>query len=182
MTRCFSAPWGVLPAVCLSFLVHLGFPLQSPGQDPGPQPDSKPLPTPVEPQVTPAQPGLELASPAVPPASSAGINLTTPEKQDRAAPRTFKATAYSLRGRTATGVKTKPGVIAADPRVLPLGSVVHVRAGQYSGVYTVHDTGRLVKGNLVDVWLPSSREARTFGRRKVKLQVLRYGQRRKATR
>jgi len=181
MTKCFSAPWGALPAVCLSFLVHLGLPPQSPGQDPAQQPDSKPLPTPVEPQVTPAQPGLELANPAVP-ASSAGINLTIPEEQDRTAPRTFKATAYSLRGRTATGVQTQPGVIAADPRVLPLGSVVHVRAGQYSGVYTVHDTGRLVRGNLVDVWVRSSHEARTFGRRKVKLQVLRYGPRYKATR
>jgi 3D (Asp-Asp-Asp) domain-containing protein len=73
------------------------------------------------------------------------------------------------------------GVIAADPRVLPLGSVVQVRAGDYSGVYTVHDTGLLVKGRAVDIWMPSSREARSFGRRQVKLQVLRYGPRKMQT-
>src|SRR6267143_3719180 len=41
----------------------------------------------------------------------------------------FHATAYCLKGRTASGVDTRPGMIAADPRVLPLGTVVHIRAG-----------------------------------------------------
>lgn len=92
----------------------------------------------------------------------------------------FTATAYALKGRTRTGVYVRRGVIAADPKVLPLGSVVHLKAGKYSGVYTVQDTGRLIKGNVVDVWMPSNREARDFGRRKIKIHVLKEGKRKKS--
>ncbi len=90
-------------------------------------------------------------------------------------PKDFSATAYSLRGITRSGIYVRPGVIAADPRVLPLGSVVQIKAGVWSGVYTVEDTGRLIKGNIVDVWLPTTREAMQFGRRNIKLHVLRLG-------
>ncbi len=89
--------------------------------------------------------------------------------------KSFTATAYALKGRTRSGTYVRRGVIAADPRVLPLGSVVHLKAGKYSGVYTVQDTGRLIKGNIVDVWVPSNSEARDFGRRKIKVHVLREG-------
>lgn len=107
-----------------------------------------------------------------------GPALTEPEIDSEGAPRNFAATAYNLRGRTASGLYVRRGVIAADPRVLPLGSVVQVKAGQYSGIYTVHDTGHRIKGHIVDIWMPSSHEARRFGRRPVKLQVIRYGPRR----
>lgn len=89
--------------------------------------------------------------------------------------KTFRATAYALKGRTRTGVYVRRGVIAADPRILPLGSVVQLTAGKYSGVYTVHDTGGKIKGDIIDVWMPSNKEARQFGRRKVKLQVIKLG-------
>jgi 3D (Asp-Asp-Asp) domain-containing protein len=87
----------------------------------------------------------------------------------------FQATAYTLRGRTASGEFTRHGMVAADPAVLPLGSVVEIDAGNFSGVYVVHDTGAKVKGNLVDVWMPSPKAARQFGRRSIKLTVLKYG-------
>jgi len=90
-------------------------------------------------------------------------------------PQSFQATAYALKGRTRTGASVRRGVIAADPHVLPLGSVVQLRAGKYSGVYTVHDTGGRIKGNVIDVWVPDNREARQFGRRRIKLHVLRLG-------
>ena len=90
-------------------------------------------------------------------------------------PKNFKATAYALPGRTRTGAYVRRGVIAADPRVIPLGSVVQLKAGKYTGVYTVHDTGGKIKGNIVDVWVPSNQEARQFGRRNVKLHILRFG-------
>jgi 3D (Asp-Asp-Asp) domain-containing protein len=90
-------------------------------------------------------------------------------------PRSFEATAYSLRGVTRSGTYVRRGVIAADPRVLPLGSKVHLKAGNYSGVYTVQDTGKAIKGKRIDVWMPSSREARSFGRQNVRLTVLKYG-------
>lgn len=102
------------------------------------------------------------------------VSFAEPEQHSKHAPRTFRATAYALKGRTRSGVWTKQGVIAADPRVLPLGTLVQVNAGQYSGVYTVHDTGGAIKGNRVDVWMPTTKEARRFGRRNIKLVVLRY--------
>jgi 3D (Asp-Asp-Asp) domain-containing protein len=84
----------------------------------------------------------------------------------------FHATAYCLKGRTASGINTRPGVIAADPSVLPLGTVVHLRAGRYTGTYTVMDTGGRIKGRLVDVYVPTYKEAMEFGRRQVKIKVI----------
>lgn len=84
----------------------------------------------------------------------------------------YTATAYTLRGRTATGSSTKRGVIAADPRVLPLGTKVRLHAGNWSGTYTVADTGGAVRGRKIDVWVPNSAEARQFGRRKIMLTVI----------
>jgi 3D (Asp-Asp-Asp) domain-containing protein len=90
-------------------------------------------------------------------------------------PSVFSATAYSLNGQTASGAYVRRGVIAADPRIIPLGSVVQITAGKYSGVYTVLDTGRVIKGKIVDLWMPSYREAINFGRQQVKIRVLRRG-------
>jgi 3D (Asp-Asp-Asp) domain-containing protein len=94
-------------------------------------------------------------------------------------PTNYVATAYSLRGRTASGRPVAKGLIAADPRHLPLGSRVRLDAGNYSGEYLVADTGSLVRGKRIDIWTPSSREALRFGRRTVKLTVLSYGGRKK---
>ncbi|HEU4765975.1 MAG TPA: 3D domain-containing protein [Pyrinomonadaceae bacterium] len=90
-------------------------------------------------------------------------------------PTPYVATAYSLRGRTASGLPVAKGLIAADPRHLPLGSRVRLEAGAYSGEYLVADTGGLVRGRRIDIWTPSSREAMRFGRRTVKLTVLSLG-------
>jgi 3D (Asp-Asp-Asp) domain-containing protein len=94
-------------------------------------------------------------------------------------PSPYVATAYSLHGRTASGRPVAKGLIAADPRHLPLGSRVRLEAGTYSGEYLVADTGTLVRGKRIDIWTPSSREAMRFGRRTVKLTVLSYGGRKK---
>jgi 3D (Asp-Asp-Asp) domain-containing protein len=136
-----------------------------------------PFPTtpPSDPFLKPINPEMTFVVEAHASKLSEILSFAPPEFQNAKAPRTFHATAYSLKGRTATGIETRPGVVAADPKVLPLGSLVEITAGSYSGVYTVHDTGGAVKGNLVDVWMPSSKEARQFGRRAIKLQVLRYG-------
>jgi 3D (Asp-Asp-Asp) domain-containing protein len=93
-------------------------------------------------------------------------------------PVAYMATAYSLRGRTASGRLVSKGVIAADPKVLPLGSRVRLEAGSYSGEYLVADTGGAVRGYRIDIWTPSTSEAFRFGRRAVKLSVLSYGGRR----
>ncbi|NOT63969.1 MAG: 3D domain-containing protein [Acidobacteria bacterium] len=126
-----------------------------------------------EPQVAVSVPAMTVTEPSHE-AKLAAVNFAEPDTKQEQAPRKFKASAYSIHGRTRSGVRTQQGTIAADPRVLPLGTVVQVSAGKYSGVYTVHDTGGAIKGNRVDVWLPSNKEARRFGRRAVKLVVLTY--------
>jgi 3D (Asp-Asp-Asp) domain-containing protein len=92
----------------------------------------------------------------------------------------YVATAYSLRGRTASGLPVNKGLIAADPRLLPLGSRVRLEAGAYSGEYLVADTGGAVRGRHIDIWIPTGREAMRFGRRTVKLTILSFGGKRKA--
>lgn len=86
--------------------------------------------------------------------------------------RSFRATAYCLRGRTASGQRVRRGLIAADPRVLPLGTKVQLTAGKYSGEYIVADTGGKVKGNKIDIWVPNCGEAIRWGNRGVKLTVM----------
>jgi 3D (Asp-Asp-Asp) domain-containing protein len=86
----------------------------------------------------------------------------------------YVATAYSLRGKTASGRMVGRGLIAADPRVLPLGSRVRLEHPGYSGEYVVADTGGMIRGKRIDIWTPSSSEAMRFGRRTVKLTVLSY--------
>lgn len=87
----------------------------------------------------------------------------------------FEATAYCDRGITRSGVYVKRGIVAADPRTLPIGSVIEVEAGRYSGIYTVLDTGSAVKGHIIDIYMPSYEEAIEFGRQCVKVRVLRLG-------
>ena len=81
----------------------------------------------------------------------------------------FTATAYCLKGRTAMGHGVRRGIIAADPRVLRLGSNVMINGGSYAGSYLVSDTGSRVKGKKIDIWMPSCAEARRFGRRTVQV-------------
>ena len=93
-------------------------------------------------------------------------------------PKSFEAmaTAHSVEGETASGTKSRPGVAAADPSVLPLGSRIRVQgAGQYSGVYTVEDTGRAIKGREIDLYMTSAAEAKKFGRQRVRVTVLESG-------
>ncbi len=95
--------------------------------------------------------------------------------ESKAISKTFLATAYCLKGQTASGVTVRRGIIAADPKVLPLGSVVRIQAGSYSGIYTVMDTGGAIKGRKIDIYIPTRKEAIVFGARKVKVEVLRRG-------
>ena len=137
-----------------------------------------------------AEPVTETAPAATPDAANeTSINLSTPPGLTPASktaaeivnvrvapPQTFTATAYSLRGRTASGKHVGKGVIAADHRVLPLGTRVRLEAGSYSGEYLVADTGGAMRGRKIDVWVPNNKEAFRFGRRGVKLTVLNYSE------
>ncbi len=87
----------------------------------------------------------------------------------------FEATAYCEAGITRSGAPTAPGVAAGDPSVLPLGSLVLVENDSYRAVLRVLDTGRLVKGRIIDVFMSDYDDAIQFGRQPVKLTVIHYG-------
>lgn len=89
----------------------------------------------------------------------------------------FSATAYCKGDTTASGVSVRTGVAAADPSILPVGSVVTVTTDnpRYNGVYTVMDTGPEVKGRELDLYLWSCKEALQFGRKQIQVDVLRLG-------
>ena len=89
----------------------------------------------------------------------------------------FTATAYCKGTTTASGVAVRRGIAAADPKVLPAGSVVTLSTGvtEFDGVYTVMDTDPKVKGRLLDLYVWSCHEALAFGRKAVEVTVLRLG-------
>lgn len=77
-------------------------------------------------------------------------------------------TAYCLtRTTTRRGRYVRAGIVAADPRIFPLARYIELYVGRrYLGRFLIDDTGRLIKGNIIDIWMPTCREARMFGRRK----------------
>ncbi|MGE0460675.1 MAG: 3D domain-containing protein [Vicinamibacterales bacterium] len=89
----------------------------------------------------------------------------------------FTATAYCKGETTASGVIVRTGIAAADPALLPVGTVVRVDMPnqRYSGIWTIMDTGPAVQGRVIDLYLWSCHEALAFGRRPVRLTVLRLG-------
>jgi len=91
----------------------------------------------------------------------------------------FTATAYCKGVTTASGVNVRAGIAAADPSLLPQGSVIQVDGESvpvpFRGIYTVLDTGPKIQGRLIDLYVWSCYEALDFGRRKVSLTILRHG-------
>ncbi|MBI3401399.1 MAG: 3D domain-containing protein [Acidobacteria bacterium] len=89
----------------------------------------------------------------------------------------FSATAYCKGMVTTSGVAVQTGIAAADPELLPVGSIVQIDElpPKYNGIYTVLDTGPSVQGRLVDVYMWSCYEALEFGRKPIRLTVLRLG-------
>jgi 3D (Asp-Asp-Asp) domain-containing protein len=89
----------------------------------------------------------------------------------------FNATAYCKGTTTASGVNVRSGIAAADPQLLPVGSVLNLAVGddRYNGIYTVMDTGPKVQGRVLDLYMWNCHEALRFGRKNVQVTVLRLG-------
>lgn len=105
-----------------------------------------------------------------------------PDPQDVASPATglvvrFRATAYCKGTTTASGAGIQTGIAAADPDLLPVGSVIRIEGlgSRYNGIYTILDTGPRVQGRQIDVYMWSCNEALAFGRKTIRLQVMRLG-------
>jgi 3D (Asp-Asp-Asp) domain-containing protein/peptidoglycan hydrolase CwlO-like protein len=79
-----------------------------------------------------------------------------------------EATGYSLPGTTATGIPVGWGVVAVDPRVIPLGTRMTI-PGYGEGVAA--DTGSAVRGNIIDLWFPTRAQALQWGRRTVTITL-----------
>lgn len=105
---------------------------------------------------------------------STGAEAAPPEPGARLL---FSATGYCKGTTTASGVNVRSGIAAADPDLLPVGSVIQIDApgARYDGVYTVMDTGPKVQGRHVDLYMWSCHEALRFGRTAVRVVVLRLG-------
>jgi 3D (Asp-Asp-Asp) domain-containing protein len=84
----------------------------------------------------------------------------------------FRATAYCLNGVTASGSLVAQGIVAADPKVLPLGTWIHVEAPGYEGVYRVMDTGLKIRGSRIDIYMPSKEMALRFGIQNATVTIL----------
>jgi 3D (Asp-Asp-Asp) domain-containing protein len=91
----------------------------------------------------------------------------------------MEITAYCTSGETASGQQTRRGLVAADPRVLPLGSRVRVDGlgRPHDRIYDVADTGREIKGRELDIFMPDCRTAKAFGRRIARVRILDLGKR-----
>jgi len=111
----------------------------------------------------------------------------TAEKTSVGAPENFqkvidvKATAYAPGAhdndqwgdKTFLGTTVRPGVVAVDPDVIPLGSRVYIKYPDGTGHYAVaEDTGGAIKGNRIDVALDSVDEAYDFGIKNAKIYML----------
>jgi 3D (Asp-Asp-Asp) domain-containing protein len=81
---------------------------------------------------------------------------------------TVHTTGYALRGHTATGIPTGPGVVAVDPSVIPLGTRMTIPG---YGVGIAADTGGAVQGAVIDLWFPSTAAALAWGRRTVTITL-----------
>ena len=89
---------------------------------------------------------------------------------------TVEATAYSyaeagLSSYTADGTNlvNDPMVIAVDPRVIPLGTMVEIPG---YGVFRAADTGGAIVGNKIDVHFPTVAQTYNFGRRTITIRIL----------
>jgi 3D (Asp-Asp-Asp) domain-containing protein len=75
--------------------------------------------------------------------------------------------------KTFTGTKVRPGIIAVDPDVIPLGSRVYIQYPDGHGEYVVaEDTGGAIKGNRIDIAKPTVHNAQDFGMKDVKVFVM----------
>lgn len=78
-------------------------------------------------------------------------------------------------GITRSGTRVRPGVVAVDPKVIPLGSTLYVESAGRSASYGIsyaEDTGGAIKGNRIDLYYESRSEALRFGRQSVTVYVL----------
>ncbi|WP_226642009.1 3D domain-containing protein [Mesobacillus subterraneus] len=132
----------------------------------------------AKPASTPAATNTTAATTAAAPASQVKAKPAATKPAASSNQITVEATAYTANcagcsGITKTGVNLKANpnakVIAVDPTVIPLGSKVYVEGYGYA---TAEDIGGAIKGNRIDVFIPTQSGALQWGRKQVKVTIL----------
>jgi uncharacterized protein YabE (DUF348 family) len=78
-------------------------------------------------------------------------------------------------GITRSGTRVRPGVVAVDPKVIPLGTKLYIKSldGRPDyGFASAEDTGGAIKGNKIDLYFESPEEVKKYGRRNVLVYIL----------
>ena len=78
-------------------------------------------------------------------------------------------------GITYTGMKVRKGVVAVDPKVIPLGTKLYVEGiGNVPdyGYAIAADIGSAVKGNIIDLYMEDRKAVERWGVQKVKVYIL----------
>jgi 3D (Asp-Asp-Asp) domain-containing protein len=87
-----------------------------------------------------------------------------------------KAYAYSSGYITAIGTKPRVGVVAVDPKVIPLGSRLYIESidgeSWAYGYAVAEDTGGMIKGNTVDLYMQTKDLCKQFGIRQARVYIL----------
>ncbi|MHB9093756.1 MAG: G5 and 3D domain-containing protein [Eubacteriales bacterium] len=85
-------------------------------------------------------------------------------------PLRFESTAYSFTGyHTAVGADTRRGIVAVDPKVIPLGTKMFIEGYGYA---VAADTGGAIKGKRLDLFFENRGDAVKCGRRQVNFFIL----------
>lgn len=127
--------------------------------------------------------GSNVIQPKVSAASTTSATSNAPTSETKATSSvekelTMTSTAYTAScagcsGITATGINLKENpnqkVISVDPNVIPLGSRVWVEG---YGEAIAGDTGGSIKGNKIDIFIPSKQAAINWGHKTVKVKIL----------
>ena len=72
-------------------------------------------------------------------------------------------------GITRSGLKVRHGIAAVDPKVIPLGTYLHVEG---YGEALAADTGGAIKGNRIDLYFESPKDVAKYGKKRVKVYIL----------
>lgn len=122
---------------------------------------------------------LKITKPAASKVTATKTSKVTTKKSQKAVKViTVSASAYTVNcagcsGKTYTGLNLKKNpnlkVISVDPKVIPLGSKVYVEGYGYA---VAADKGSAIKGKEIDVFMPSYKKAIQWGRKTVKVKIL----------
>lgn len=142
-----------------------------PSQQTLPAPSTTPV-SPSTPATLPSpatQPAPQAAPPqSPPPAAITAPTAPLPSGGQGSRTMVVDAVAYHLPGMTASGLPVGVGVVAVDPTVIPLGTRLFVPG---YGPAVAADVGTAILGAIIDLWMPSTAQARAWGRRTVTITI-----------